>query len=279
LDVNNDTETDNVQLSLEHVSFNYLDAQIALKDITFSCRKGEKIAFLGANGCGKSTLQKILSGLIFPTTGRFMISGKEVNEKLLEDTGFNFWFRKRVGFIFQHSDAQLFSSSVREEIAFGPMQLGLAQDEVCQRVEDILNMLAITDLADRPPYKLSGGEKKKVAIASVLVMNPDILILDEPTNGLDPRTQRWLINLLYQLGQAGKTIIMATHQLNIVPEIADRVIVFNEQHEIAAEGSPAGILTNRDLLLQVNLIDPDFHAHWSHGGLQIHYHNPAALKR
>ena len=134
-------------------------------------------------------------------------------------------------------------------------------NEVNERVNGVIRMLNLESLQDRPPYKLSGGEKKKVAIACVLSINPEVLILDEPTNGLDPRTQRWLINLLVELNKAGKTLITCTHNLDIVEEIADRVIVFNEEHNIVAEGSPQEILSNKELLLSVNLIDEHYHRH------------------
>lgn len=133
---------------------------------------------------------------------------------------------------------------------------------------DPVTLLGIENLADRSPYKLSGGEKKKVALACVLAVNPEVLILDEPTNGLDPHTQHWLVEFLISLGRAGKTLITATHDLNIVEEIADRVIVFAEDHTIAADGVPPAVLTNRQLLLDVNLIHANSHFHF--GGAKSH---------
>ena len=218
--------------------------------------RGEKVALLGANGCGKSTLLKLLDGLLFPDTGTYRAFGQAVTEDDLEDEQFSRGFRSRVGFVFQNSDAQVFSPSVREELAFGPLNMGLPADEVEQRVADTLAMLDIGDLADRAPYQLSGGQKKRVAIGSVLVMNPEVLLFDEPTAALDPRTQQWLIELIVELnaGGAGKTIVLATHDLDTLDELADRCVVFSEAHQVVAEGSPGRILGDRDLLLDVNLI-------------------------
>lgn len=248
-------------MKLRDVSFEYLTNETVLRDINLDIYSGEKIAILGANGSGKSSLQKILNGLIFPSKGEYRAFGQLVNEETLNDEQFSQSFRQRVGYIFQNSDAQLFSANVWEEIAFGPLQMKLKINEVNERVNGIIRMLNLESLQDRPPYKLSGGEKKKVAIACVLSINPEVLILDEPTNGLDPRTQRWLINLLVELNKAGKTLITCTHNLDIVEEIADRVIVFNEEHNIVAEGSPQEILSNKELLLSVNLIDEHYHRH------------------
>ena len=146
--------------------------------------------------------------------------------------------------MFQNSDAQVFSPSVREEIAFGPLNMGMPLDEVEQRVDDTLAMLDIRDLADRAPYQLSGGQKKRVAIASVLVMNPEVLLFDEPTAALDPRTQQWLLELIDELHRAGKTIVVATHDLEHLDLLADRCVVFSEDHRIVADGPTDQILAD-----------------------------------
>jgi len=189
---------------IEGVSYTYLDRFPALTDVSLSVARGEKLALLGANGCGKSTLLKILDGLLVPDSGTFTAFGEVVTEDALEDERFNHGFRSRVGFIFQNSDAQVFSPTVREEIEFGPLNLGLPADQIVDRVNDTLTMLGIADLADRAPYQLSGGQKKRVAIASVLVMNPDVLLFDEPTAALDPRTQQWLIELIVELNAGAR---------------------------------------------------------------------------
>ncbi len=260
-------------MQLRDVSFEYIAKETVLKDINLDICSGEKVVILGANGSGKSTLQKVINGLIFPTKGEYRAFGQIITEQTLNDEQLSKAFRQRVGFIFQNSDSQLFCTNVWEEIAFGPLQMKLSFKEVTKRVNEVIKMLSLESLKNRPPYKLSGGEKKKVAIASVLSINPEVLILDEPTNALDPRTQRWMINLLVELNRAGKTLITCTHNLDIVEEIADRVIVFSENHTIIAEGTPNDILSNKELLLSVNLIDEHYHIH-SHGfdSSEHHYH-------
>jgi len=234
--------------------YRYLGRFPALDGVSLTVRRGEKLALLGANGCGKSTLLKVLDGLLFPDSGEFRAFGHAVTEDNLEDEQFSRGFRSRVGFIFQNSDAQVFSPTVREEIAFGPLNMGLSLDAVQQRVDDTLQMLEIGQLADRAPYQLSGGQKKRVAIASVLAMNPDVLLFDEPTAALDPRTQQWLIELMVELSRAGKTIVLATHDLATLPVLADRCLVFSEDHRIAADGPPDALLADREMLLSANLI-------------------------
>jgi cobalt/nickel transport system ATP-binding protein len=251
-------------LVVEGVSYAYLERFAALDDVSLSVDRGEKVALLGANGCGKSTLLKILDGLIVPDAGTMMAFGEPVTEDALEDEQFNRGFRSRVGFIFQNSDAQVFSPTVREEVAFGPLNLGLSVDEAAQRVDDTLTMLDIADLADRAPYQLSGGEKKRVAIASVLAMNPEVLLFDEPTAALDPRTQQWLIELIVELNEAGKTIVLATHDLETIDVLADRCVVFSEDHRLVGSGTPLEILGNRELMLSVNLIHERTHLHHPH---------------
>ena len=149
-----------------------------------------------------------MNGLVYPTSGELFAFGNEITEEVfdaIKDNEFRTYFRTKVGFVFQNSDVQLFMPTVYEEIAFGPLQLDFSPEEVKTRVEDVLAMMDIDKLRDRSPHTLSGGEKKKVCIASVLVNNPDILLLDEPSAGLDPRTQLWLVELLQELGRAGKT--------------------------------------------------------------------------
>lgn len=241
-------------LVCKDLHFSYLDRFVALNGVDLSVYPGEKLALLGANGCGKSTLLKILDGLIFPTSGTVTAFGEPITEDALEDEQLNAGFRSRVGFVFQNSDAQVFSPTVRDELSFGPLQLGMQRDEIVQRIEDVLSLLEIADLADRAPFQLSGGQKKRVAIGTVLAMNPEVLLFDEPTAGLDPRTSEWLTGLIEDLAEAGKTIVLATHDLDSLERLADRCVVFSEDHRIVAEGTPAQVLAQRDLLLEVNLI-------------------------
>jgi cobalt/nickel transport system ATP-binding protein len=234
--------------------YRYLDRFPALDGVSLDVLPGERVALLGPNGCGKSTLLKLLDGLIFADSGTFTAFGQPVTEDDLEDEQFSRGFRSRVGFVFQNSDTQVFSPTVREEVAFGCLQLGLSTMETAARVDDVLAMLDIADLADRAPFQLSGGQKKRVAIASVLVMNPEVLLFDEPTATLDPRTQQWLIDLIVELGAAGKTVVLATHDLDALDVLADRCLVFAEDHTITRTGTPDEILADHDLLLRANLI-------------------------
>jgi len=245
---------DHALLALHGVSYRYLDRFPALDDVSIEIHEGEKVALLGANGCGKSTLLKVLDGLVFPDAGVYEAFGAKVTEANLDDEQFNRGFRSRVGFVFQNSDAQVFSPTVREEIAFGPLNMGLDRGVIDFRVDDTLQLLDIAELADRAPYQLSGGQKKRVAIASVLVMNPDVLLFDEPTAALDPRTAEWLVDLIVDLNRAGKTIVLATHDLGSLDVLADRCVVFSEDHRLVAEGPPADVLADRALLESVNLV-------------------------
>ena len=248
-------------LEVEGVSFAYLGRFTALDRVSVRVGRGERVALVGANGCGKSTLLKVLDGLVFPDAGRYRAFGEEITEERLEDQQLNDGFRSRVGFIFQNSDAQVFSPTVRDEVAFGPLNMGMDRDQAEVRVADTLAMLGIGDLAERSPYQLSGGQKKRVAIASVLAMNPEVLLFDEPTAALDPRTQQWLMELIVELGRAGKTIVLATHDLASLDTLAERCLVLGEDHRIVADGSPHDILSDRDLLLAVNLVHEHTHAH------------------
>lgn len=259
---------------LEGVSFSY-GGKCALKEISFTVDKGVSLAVLGANGSGKSTLMKVLDGLAYPEAGSVWFAGQPLTEAGLHGE-FLKCFRSRVGFVFSEPDIQLFCSTVKEELFFGPLQLGIERQEAEKRVSELLDMLGMTALAERAPYTLSSGEKKKAAIAAVLAVNPDVLLLDEPTNGLDPRTQVWLYELLEALKGAGKTIIMATHDLSLVQDLSDRVIVLDEAHSIAADGNAAGVLGDKDLLLRANIIHEHAHRHGdiihrhSHGPYSIH---------
>jgi cobalt/nickel transport system ATP-binding protein len=250
------------------VRYAYLERFLALDGVSLTIRRGESVALLGANGTGKSTLLKILDGLIFPDDGAYEAFGQTVTEQNLEDEQFCAGFRSRFGFVFQNSDAQVFSPTVREEIAFGPLQMGLPSEQVEERLSDVVQALGIEDLVDRAPYQLSGGEKKKVAIASVLAMNPEVLLFDEPTATLDPRTQQWLMELMVELNRAGKTIVFATHDLDVLEVVATRCVVFSENHRIVVGGTPQDVLARRDLLLEVNLI----HAHSHRHGTELHGH-------
>lgn len=256
---------------LQDVSYTYLARFPALVEINLKIEPGEQVCLIGTNGSGKSTLLSLLDALIYPTSGRFYAFGRlveeEVFDSLLEDA-FREEFRRKVAFVFQNSDVQLFSSTVLEEIAFGPLQLGMREEDVGRRAEELMEMMGIAKLSARAPHTLSGGEKKKVSIASALSTNPQVLLLDEPTAGLDPRTQLWLIELIQELGDAGKTIIVATHDLETVEHISQRAIVVGEDHRIKADRTSSEVIQDRDLLLSANLIHEHAHRH----GRRLHTH-------
>jgi cobalt/nickel transport system ATP-binding protein len=262
---------------LLNVSYSYVGKIDALKDVTLRINRAELVSIIGSNGSGKSTLLAILNGLIYPTSGEFYAFDNQINEDVfdaIKDNEFRTYFRTKVGFVFQNSDVQLFSPTVYEEIAFGPLQLNVTPEEVKTRVEDVLEMMNIAKLRDRSPHTLSGGEKKKVCIATVLVNNPDVLLLDEPSAGLDPRTQLWLVELLQELGQAGKTVITATHDLEIIDQISKRAIVMGEDHKVKEDGDADKVLNDYELLLGANLIHEHTHFH----GKLVHEHTHDHMK-
>jgi len=246
---------DNI-FTLESVSYSYPGGQQALNEITLDIAPGERIVILGANASGKTTLLRILDALIYPTTGRFSAFGHEITEHSIESTEFSRYFRSQVAFLFQNIDAQLFCSTVREELAFGPRHLSMEESKIVQRISEFLDIFRLREIADRPPQTLSGGEKRRTGLAAVLMTAPSVLLLDEPTSGLDPRNRVFLINMLKELSSAGKTVITATHDLELAGVIANRAIILGEDHKIAADGDIASLLGNSDLLSKVNLIAP-----------------------
>lgn len=258
-------------IELDNISYSYADFP-ALKEINLHVGDGESVVLMGANGSGKSTLLKLLNGILFPDSGIYRFDGEEITKLKLQNAAFSKRFHQRVGFVFQNSDAQLFCSSVYEEVAFGPRQMGLKEDGIDRRVKDCLDLLGIPSFAQRVPYHLSGGEKRKVALAAVLAMNPDVLVLDEPLNGLDPRMQRWLVEFLIKLNKAGKTLITSTHNLELVQEISKRAILFSEDHTIAADMPTEQLLLDIPLLKRANLVDESYHCHIGEHHKHFHMH-------
>jgi cobalt/nickel transport system ATP-binding protein len=262
---------------LNEVCFAYEGGQPALDGVSLTIAAGQRVAVLGSNGSGKSTLLKLLDGLYFPTSGSLRAFGQPLTEAALQVEAANFQFRRRVGLVFQDTDVQLFSPSVWDEVAFAPLQMDLPRQEITQRVEAALAALRIEKLRDRAPHRLSGGEKRRVALASVLSLAPEVWLLDEPTTGLDPRSQSWLIDFIITQGQAGRTVVTATHDLTIVEAIADQVFVFDEEHHLAAQGRPAEILADRELLLRCNLVHEHRHRHDGLGPEHTHAHSHLPL--
>lgn len=203
-----------------------------IHDIQLQIQKGETVGLMGPNGAGKSTLFKILVGLLPLSSGQYHFKDWTIDQNFLKDPHRAGQLFQQVGLIFQNSDTQLFNTSVYDELAFGPRQLGLTESEVEQRVKDTLGLLEIEHLRDRIPYHLSGGEKKLVAIASVLTMNPSLLLFDEPFNGLSPKYQKLIVALLQELKTAGKTIVISSHHFEQIAPIVERVLLFSEEHTI-----------------------------------------------
>jgi cobalt/nickel transport system ATP-binding protein len=229
--------------SLRHV---YPDGTVALHDVSFRITHGESVAIIGANGAGKSTLLLHLNGYLVPTAGEIRIGDFPMNKSTLPE------IRRTVGMVFQDPDDQLFMPTVYDDVAFGPMNLGLPGAEVAQRVKDALERVGAGHLQEKAPYHLSGGEKKRVAIATVLSMSPDILVMDEPTSGLDPFARRQLMGLLRDFHH---TKIFTSHDLDMVLELCERTIILN-QGEIKADGPTREIFQDEALLAQCRMEKP-----------------------
>ena len=250
------------------VTYSYHEVT-ALDGLNLTIMPGQRIALLGANGSGKSTLLNLLDGLCFPEKGSVAFQGEPLTEiRLSGQTEFD--FRRRVALVFQNPDVQLFNPTVFDEIAFGPLQLQWPKEQIRLRVSEILEQMEIAHLKDRSPHQLSSGEKKRVALASVLILDPEVLLLDEPTAALDPKSESQMIDFLVGCGGGRKTVITATHDLDLVEDIADTCHVF-QRGRIVAAGAPSEILNDHSLLLSTNLIHAHRHAHAS-GELHSHPH-------
>lgn len=219
----------------------------ALDSINFAAKPGERIAIIGANGAGKSTLFKHFNGILKPTTGEVLIKGEPVSNKNILDV------RRTVGLVFQDPDDQIFAPTVKQDVAFGPMNLGLSPEEIEKRVQESLETVRLTGFEERAPHHLSTGEKKKVAIAGILAMQPEVLVLDEPTAGLDPGGAMRLIRLINWMNRyLGITTIIATHEVDIVPLLADRVCIMS-MGKIIGEGTPLEIFSSPEMIKKTHL--------------------------
>ncbi len=229
--------------NLQHV---YPDGTVAIRDVSFRITHGESVAVIGANGAGKSTLLQHLNGYLEPTGGEIQIGDTPLSKNTLPG------IRRTVGMVFQNPDDQLFMPTVFDDVAFGPLNLGLTGEHVDKKVAESLDLVGARHLRDKPPYHLSGGEKKRVAIATVLAMSPDILVMDEPTSGLDPHARRQLIELLKKFHH---TKIFTSHDLDMVLELCERTIILHEGL-IRADGPTAEIFRNDELLKECRLEKP-----------------------
>jgi cobalt/nickel transport system ATP-binding protein len=264
--------TDPPIFEAQNVSFEY-ERVPALRGLSLTLDRGKSVALVGANGSGKSTLLRLLDALSFPSNGSVSFCGDRLTPEQFRNDEYAISFRRRVALVFQNPDVQLFNPTVFDEVAFGPLQMGWSSAEVIARVDTTLDVMGISHLRDRAPYRLSGGEKKRVALASVIVLDPEVLLLDEPTAMLDPRSQSQLIDLIQNWKGSSKTVITATHHLEIVEDIAERVVVL-EQGAVVATGSPQEILSNGELLLRANLVHAHRHKHGeiTHSHPHVHSH-------
>jgi cobalt/nickel transport system ATP-binding protein len=236
-------------LKVEDLYYIYGNGKFALDGVSVDIYEGEKIAVIGSNGSGKSTFFLNVDGVLTPEQGKIIYRNTVINKKNLNE------LRKNIGIVFQDADNQIIASTVRAEVAFGPMNLKLPKEEVLKRVEEALAYMNISELKDRPPHYLSGGEKKRVSIADIIAMKSEIIIFDEPTAALDPLNAHMLEDVLVKLGSEGKTMLISTHDVDFAYRWAERVLVFC-QGKIIADGAPLEIFKNKKILKQANLKQP-----------------------
>jgi cobalt/nickel transport system ATP-binding protein len=234
-----------------NVSYSYPDGTEALKSVSLKLPKGTKTALVGANGCGKTTLLLLLNGILKPTSGRIYFEERPLDYKQASLRE----LRSRVGFVFQDPNDQLFAATVKQDIAFGPLNMGLTIEEVNTRVSEALESVEMVEYADKPPHFLSMGQKKRVAIAGVLGMRPDIIVMDEPTSMLDGKMADQIMELLTKLNSEGKTVITATHDVDLALEWADLVLVLRSG-TLLAQGGPMEIFENKDIMARSGLKIP-----------------------
>ena len=240
-----------VHLSTKNLSYTYPDGTHALKNINMDIYKGQKVAIMGSNGAGKSTLFSHFNGLTKPTSGHVEVDGKAIKydrDTLLE-------VRQKVGIVFQDPNDQLFAPTVKEDVAFGPMNLGLDYEEVERRVDEALTMVGMEQYMDKTPHHLSGGQQKRVAIAGIIAMRPEIMILDEPTAGLDPEGVEKVLDILNNLNKEGMSIVISSHDIEMVNEFAEKIFVLNNG-EILESGDKHEIFSNKELLKKAHLKAP-----------------------
>jgi cobalt/nickel transport system ATP-binding protein len=250
-------------IELRNVWFSY-DDEFVLKDINLKVEKGERIVLLGINGSGKSTLLKLLNALLFPTKGAYLYKGKNIEKNAFKDKNFIKAFRKEVVLLFQNPDAMLFNPTVYDEIAFGLRQLGFEEKVVKERVLYWAEIFGLTQCLNKPPFILSGGQKQKLCLACLLVLEPEVLLLDEPTANLDPKSTGWLIDFLNEL--KGITTITSTHNLSLAPELGNRLIVLREGGSIIYDGEAEAFLQDQEKLIKAGLVHkhkdrPYYHLH------------------
>jgi cobalt/nickel transport system ATP-binding protein len=235
-------------IETKDVSYNYPDGTSALKNVNFQAPKGKIVALLGPNGAGKSTLFLHFNGILRPASGTVLVE----KNTLTYDKKDLMQVRQKVGIVFQNPDDQLFSPTVQEDVAFGPLNMGLDPDEVEKRVAEALKRVGMEGFEKKPPHHLSGGQKKRVAIAGILAMSPEIMVLDEPTSGLDPKGASQILRILYDLNKEGMSIVISTHDVDLVPLYASKVYIISEGH-IIKEGTAEKVFGDVETIRGVNL--------------------------
>jgi cobalt/nickel transport system ATP-binding protein len=235
-------------IKVKDLNFNYSDGTQALKNVSFNIKKGERVAFIGSNGAGKSTLFLHLNGILMPLSGEVIIN----NIPIIDDKKALSKVRQNLGLVFQNPDDQLFAPTVFEDVAFGPMNMGLSKEEVDKLVYEAIKRVGMEGFEKKPPHHLSGGQKKRVAIAGVLAMKPTIMALDEPTAGLDPQGVADIMKILSDLNNEGMTIIITTHDVDLIPLFTNKVFVMHHG-ALVAEGTPEKIFSQPELLKEAHL--------------------------
>jgi cobalt/nickel transport system ATP-binding protein len=239
------------------------ESKPVVDDVSFELAKGEKLVLLGSNGSGKSTILRLLAGLYFLKDGEIFLEDTKLTKKSVNKD-----FRKRVGILFQNPESMIFNPTVYDEIAFSLNEF--AMNDVKQRVHDIAQKFEIEHLLEKNPLYLSGGEKQKVILAAILVYEPDVIFLDEPTAAMDPKTTGWFIDLVISMN---KSVVIATHDISLAYEIGDRAVVLDENHKKVYDGTLEALMQNLDVLVQANLIHKHKHKHKSFAHSHYHLHN------
>ncbi|UCN01294.1 energy-coupling factor ABC transporter ATP-binding protein [Sulfurimonas sp. SWIR-19] len=250
-------------ITLHNIEFYYEEKKV-LHDISLTINKGEKVVLLGSNGSGKSTLLRILAALYFPKKGEYLFHTKKISKKNIDKN-----FRKKVGILFQNPESMIFNPTVKDEIAFSLREFD--EENIDKKVLAISEKFGITHLLDKNPLELSGGEKQKVVLASILVYEPEILLLDEPTAAMDPRTTGWFVDLMLEIET---TVIVATHDLSIAYEVSNRAIVLDEKHTMVYDGDIEKLFRDLQTLQKANLIHKHKHRHkkdFTHSHYHLHF--------
>ncbi len=247
-------------IELRNLTFYYEDDVLALDGVSFSLKEGEKAVLLGSNGSGKSTVLRILAGLYFPQKGEYLFKGVKITKRRV-----NKEFRKKVGILFQNPDSMIFNPTVFDEMAFSLREFGF--DDIEDRVFEMAKRFGMEKHLKKSPLNLSGGEKQKMMLASILIYEPEILLLDEPTAAMDPKTTGWFMDFMYELK---KTALIATHDLVSAYELSDRAIVMNQEHKKVYDGDMEELMKDLDTLVKANLIHKHKHKHKRF--VHSHYH-------